>query len=194
MSFIACLFKKDIIYVSADGRVTDNKTLEIKEEDAKKYKKISPKQYMLFTGNRGASVDIMERYPEINTLYDLGQLSNQLLSLITTVDPKDAYINITLCGLNIDGELHVISMDNVTKNIEDRNLKNCNGFNFISMGSDVNPFNDYKRAEMLGGLLKGVDTSKNYKVRRVLVELNNKMAEVDRTVNDNVTTFIISKN
>lgn len=93
-----------------DGRVTGPNG-EIFQEDMKKYKEISPKQFIAFAGHKGICEDIVNMIDFTENYYDMLDIANQIFTIIKQEKYKNVDLLFAIGGLQVT-EIFFCAVDN----------------------------------------------------------------------------------
>jgi len=191
MSFVSVIARKDFITVMTDGRVSFAKQLILKE-DYKKFKKISKKQFIAFTGNQEYCERIVSLFDYKNAQYNLKEISYQIHEIINQAPYVNFHVNLAIGGLNEDNEFVVYHVQNTLKQSikELKTKKNKISYGFLnSEYVEKNINTEQKLVEYLRNT--GFNTpNKCLKAQKLL---NDYIASKDSSVNRNTFTLKITR-
>ncbi|MFP3322061.1 hypothetical protein R0K05_03100 [Planococcus sp. SIMBA_160] len=112
MSFVSVFGMKDFVTVMSDGLAVDIKTGEVKDHKFQKFKKISPKQFVAVTGNKGVGEKIFDDMGYEDSERSLEKIARELRETLIKELPYDlAKMQIAIGGVEND-RIIIYSFDN----------------------------------------------------------------------------------
>lgn len=186
MSFVSVVAMENFITVVADKRMVDLETKAVKDENFKKIKKINESQFITCTGNAGVAEFIFSKF-KYGNMYNLQLCAQQLSEEVKRgIDYKVANIQGVIGGRNEKNEFVLYSFSNKPDiEIVEYKPKNIELVYVILSGNEAETvnFSPYKKFEELY-TAANVQSVKD--VIRVQEDLNNLVADIDKTVNKNI--------
>ncbi len=189
LSFISIIGMDNFISVVTDGQLTSFKTNKSIQEDFKKFKKISKKQFVACTGNSGIAKTIFDRFNYLDdNFYDLKSNADTLRSDLLSLSINDAKLLGAIGGKNEKGELVVYTFSNIPdQEVVEYNPKgNEMSTVFLCNSLEIEVEKEFERLYRMkmpnSSLQKLVDTQ---------YELNDIVADLDDTVNKVKFTLMI---
>lgn len=192
MSFVSIIVSKNFINVMSDGKVTGvNGNPDL--ESYKKFKKISNKQFIAFTGSKEPCEEIIKNVKYINNRkYNLREISLQIQSVIKG---QNFNIQMAVGGIDLDNNLRVYvisSIGGITDILESQSHGNLK-YKFLTSGQIVREYTPQQldvKFNKYFDELGGKDTSRSlFKVQK---RLNNYIADIDKTVNKKIFRLTIN--
>lgn len=180
MSFISVIAKERFITVVSDGLVVDIATNKELEQDYQKFKKISPKQFIAYGGNRLMAETIVQTINYENTERDLLVLSNDIRrSLLKYFKPKFGSCQMAVGGIENDEIVLYSFSNNESQELVIDKPKGSNlAYSFLhGHNIGVNPAHELKKLNLTTEILKPINALKLQK------DLNDIVASNDPTVN-----------
>lgn len=110
MSFVSILANPNFITVMTDGQVTRDGN--IIQNDYKKFKKISPKQFIAYTGVKEICEGIINQIPYTNNIYDLADITNQIEQVVKDSILIEHKVHFGIGGLDLEGNIAFYTVEN----------------------------------------------------------------------------------
>lgn len=184
MSFVSVIQTEKFITVVSDGQVTNESDKTIIQKDYKKFKKISPNQYIAFAGSRGWCELLLEDLPFNEKGYNLEQIVLGMKESISKLPFELGKMLLSVGGVNADGKLVAYKLSNH----EGSEIES-----FQASGDDISYTFLYNGSaeDRLGGdlekvlldCIREIGYNTPNKAIRIQKKLNNYIADVDDGVN-----------
>ncbi|MGE7874801.1 hypothetical protein [Bacillus paramycoides] len=184
MSFVSIIQTEKFITVVTDGQVTSATDKTILQKNYKKFKKISPNQYIAFAGSKGWCEILLDLLPFKEQGYDLEGIVPEIKEFISKVPSELGRFLISIGGANENGQLVIYKLSNHEGTDIER---------FQATGDDVSFtfLHNGSAEERLGGdltevliqLIREIGYNTPNKTIRVQKRLNDFVANVDDSVN-----------
>lgn len=115
MSFVSIVVSSEFVTVMSDGRVSgENNT--VLEENYKKFKKISPKQFIAYVGSRAICEHIVEQIEYIDEqIYNLYDTAIKIKEVISGEQLRSINSYFAIGGLDLDGQFRIYVISNLPK-------------------------------------------------------------------------------
>ena len=190
MSFVSIIARKNFVTVVSDGLVVDLITGEEKEQEFKKFEKISRKQFVAFSGNKGLGekvVDFLGFESEERDIFLLAKVIRE--KLIKDIDPKDAFCQVVLGGIEKNSVvLYAFNNHENQKMQPQKPTGDQIGYFFLTSSNHKLNLDDE-----ISKILETNDLKTPAKSLKCQKELNNIVAKVDSSVNTMTFNLIIKK-
>ncbi|OOR57485.1 hypothetical protein BGP34_13470 [Bacillus mycoides] len=194
MSFVSVIQTEKFITVVTDGQVTSNTDKTIIQKDFKKFKKISPKQYIAFAGSKGHCEILLELFPYKEEGYLLGQLAMEIKGAISKLPSEIGRVLLSIGGLNENSHLVMYKVSNHEgTEIEEYKATGDNlNYMFLHNGSAEEKLSGDLEKILLDNI-RSIGYNTANKALRVQKQLNNDVADVDDSVNKITFNLTIKK-
>jgi len=182
MSFVSVLANTEVITLVSDGRVSDqlgNST----QENYKKFKKISDKQFIAFAGSKQPCEAIIEQIDFSDNMYDLSQVSKEIYRAIKENEElKKFNLLFIVGGINQYNEIEFYGINANDHQLEQYKPSYETEFKYAFLhNGDDNV--DLDIESKIVELKQRHGTSSINKLLRIQKDLNNYVAEHDPSVN-----------
>lgn len=118
MSFVTMVISKKFITVMSDGRVS-GKNHKVLEENYKKFKKISPTQFIAYVGSRAASEVIVNQIEYVDKqIYNMQDLTFKMKEAVSAEQFHSINVHFAIGGIDLDGQLRIYSISNLNKGVD----------------------------------------------------------------------------
>lgn len=184
MSFVSVIQTEKFITVVTDGQVTSTSDKTILQKNYKKFKKISPNQYIAFAGSKGLCEMLLEFLPFKEQGYVLEQIVPEIKEFISKIPSQLGRLLISVGGVNEKEQLVIYKLSNHEgTDIEKFQATGDDiSFTFLHNGSaEENLGGDL--TEVLIQLIREIGYNTSNKTIRVQKRLNDYVADVDDSVN-----------
>jgi hypothetical protein len=197
LSFVSIVSTEKFISVMSDGLVTNispNKDVIRLEEDYQKFIRISPKQFIAFTGSKDIFEQIKNETPYKTERYDLKELANIFYKKSRAVPENEGRVMIGVGGIGQDDCIEFYTLTNSQEDL----LKSFKPINDeISYAFLESSYIDEKKHSEINiefiKLLKKNGVNTVNKILRTQKELNMFVEAFDPSVNKRTFELYIKK-
>lgn len=193
MSFVSIIAMNKFITVMSDGQVTKTETGEVLQEDYQKFRKISPNQFIAYTGVKEFCEGLANQIPYKKSAHDLEDITNQIASVTQLPELKAHKIHFGIGGIDSNGDISFYTIQNQSepavnfyKPIKDDDIN----YAFFESGHLSAP---EKMETKLIECLKITGYNTPNKCLRAQKLLNDYVADNDSTVNKKTFSITIKK-
>lgn len=180
MSFVSVFAMENFITVMSDGLVTNEESKTLADQRFKKFKKISPNQFVAVAGNQGVAQAIFDLFESQSSEYDLWELTNTIRDQILkeiTIDKANCLV--VLGGIR-NNEIIAYSFSNDPNKEINKLQPKGNDSTYMCLSSDLNEIDPFEEMEKLLRRAKPKTPSAALKIQE---ELNTLIATYDSSVN-----------
>ncbi len=186
MSFVSVVVSNQFITVMSDGRVSGDNGIII-DERYKKFKRISPKQFIAYAGRREVCESIVNQIEYTgDQRYDLYDVTLKIKQVVTSDELRSTNALFAIGGLDIDGILRVYSISNaIDERIDPIQSKSEDGlsYKFLTSPHIVESIEKDKMEEQFIGFLQKTGFNTPNKCLKSQKLLSNFISEIDKSVN-----------
>lgn len=188
MSFVSIIASPNFITVMSDGQVTRDGV--VIKDDYPKFKKISPKQFIAYTGVKEYCEEIVNQVPYTPKMYNLADITNQIERVVIDPNLVKHKLHFGIGGVDVNEDVVFYTVENQKERIvnyfKPKNIDDINYAFFESGHANIQINLSIKLIEYLR--TTGFNTpSKCLKAQKLL---NDFVASKDETVNNK--TFYLS--
>ncbi|WP_144461755.1 hypothetical protein [Siminovitchia fortis] len=188
MSFVSIMASSNFVNVVSDGRVSyGGASLQ---ENYKKFKKISEKQFIAFAGAKELCENVINQVDYLEkTHYDLHQVAREIHSVIYNNISLYSY-KMMFCvgGINFNGKIEFYTVNKNSSKIGIFKPSSSTDINYAFLSPDVSDQILDEKLNEFASIFGADSSSKCLKIQKAL---NDFVASIDNTVNTNTSTLTI---
>lgn len=183
MSFVSVLANTELLTLVTDGRVSDQSGNSI-QENYKKFKKISDKQFIAYAGSKQPCEAIVEQISFTDNIYDLSQVSNEIYKAITENEElKKFNLLFIVGGINQYNQIEFYCINANEDQLEHYKPSSETEFKYAFLYNNNDDNVELDIENKIVELKQRHGTSSINKLLRIQKDLNNYVAEHDPSVN-----------
>ncbi|GIN86986.1 hypothetical protein J6TS2_33720 [Heyndrickxia sporothermodurans] len=190
MSFVSIIVRKNFITVMSDGQVTQEG--EVIRNDYQKFKKISPHQFIAYTGAKEICEQIVNQVPFTNNNYHLFNIAKQIESVINESKFDNFRLFFAVGGIEIDGNITSFTIEHgSSRNFKELVPKDKDDICYAFLNSEV--LDSINLEEKLILFFRRTGFNKPEECLQTQKLLNDFVEGLDSTVNNKTFSLTIKK-
>ncbi|MGX5574892.1 hypothetical protein ACWKTS_26660 [Bacillus toyonensis] len=184
MSFVSVIQTEKFLTVVSDGQVTNESDKTIIQKDYKKFKKISPNQYIAFAGSKGWCELLLEDLPFKEKGHNLEQIVSGMKESISKLPFELGKSLLSVGGVNEDEKLVIYKLSNQEDTEIDRVQASGDGISYALLyNGSMEERVGRSLEKVLLEYIREIGYNTPNKAIRIQRKLNNYIADVDDSVN-----------